>query len=337
MNPNFFSNRTVFVTGATGLLGSALVQQLVKAGARVVCLVRDQVPTSRLNIEKELHDAVIAVSGDIVDARVVERVMFEYEPSCVFHLAAQTLVGVANRSPVETLRVNIEGTWNMLEAFRRYSAVTREKVAFVLASSDKAYGNLHGESYDELTPLRGEHPYDVSKSCADLIAQTYAKTYGLNIGITRCGNFFGPGDLNGSRLIPGTIMALLRGQKPIIRSDGSLVRDYIYVDDGALAYCDLAEALLSGKVAYPKIAFNFSYGDHRSVLAVVGSIIRKMGLDIEPVVLNEANNEIPVQKLNSAFAREALGWQPRYGFDEGLARTVEWYKKNIHLLRGPSV
>src|ERR1043165_8739397 len=234
----FWLDRPTYVTGGTGLVGSWLVQRLVEAGADVICLVRDWVPQSEM-IRKGWIEKVKVVRGDICDRALQERILGEYEIDTVIHLAAQTIVTIANRNPISTFETNIAGTWNLLEASRRSSRVKQ----IVVASSDKAYGDQSNLPYSEDTPLQGQHPYDVSKSAADLIAFSYAKTYGLPVVITRCGNFYGGGDLNWNRIIPGTIRSIVRGQRPVIRSDGSYVRDYFYVEDGAAAYMLLAEAL----------------------------------------------------------------------------------------------
>src|SRR5687768_5510166 len=252
MSSNFWQDRRTLVTGASGLLGSWTVQRLLTLGADVVCVLRDWVPQSEL-VRANAIEQVIVVRGDICDQKLVERTLGEYEVETVFHLAAQTIVGIANRNPVSTFETNIQGTWALLEACRRSPLVKQ----IVLASSDKAYGDHPILPYDERTPLRGRHPYDVSKSCADLIAHTYAVTYGLPVAITRCGNFYGGGDLNWNRIVPGTIRSALRGERPVIRSDGKSIRDYLYVEDGAAAYLLLAERL----AADPKLAgsaWNFS-------------------------------------------------------------------------------
>src|SRR5579862_1036271 len=233
-------DRPTFVTGATGLLGSWLTRSLTESGADVVCLVRDWVPQSEL-VRGGTLDKVKVVRGDLRDREVIERTLAEYEIDTVFHLAAQTIVGIANRNPISTFESNIAGTWNVLEACRRSPAVK----AIVLASSDKAYGDQEHLPYSEDTPLEGRHPYDVSKSCSDLIAQAYGKTYNLPAAITRCGNFYGGGDLNWNRIVPGTIRSVLHRQRPIIRSDGQSVRDYFYVEDGTAAYMLLAERMAS--------------------------------------------------------------------------------------------
>jgi len=231
----FWTDRPTLVTGATGLLGGWLVSKLLVSGADVVCIIRDWVPESEL-VRTRLVDTVKVVRGDVCDRAVLERTLGEYEIDTVIHLAAQTIVGIANRNPISTFETNIAGTWSLLEASRRSPTVKQ----IVIASSDKAYGEHQVLPYSEDVPLQGSHPYDVSKSCADLIAQAYATTYGLPVGITRCGNFYGGGDLNWNRIVPGTIRSLFRGQQPVIRSDGHFIRDYFYAEDGAFANMLLA-------------------------------------------------------------------------------------------------
>jgi CDP-glucose 4,6-dehydratase len=311
----------VFVTGATGLLGGWLVRQLVDAGADVVCLVRDWVPRSEF-VAAGLVERVRLVRGDVRDQEVLERALGEYEVATVFHLAAQTIVGVANRNPVSTLDTNIRGTWALLEACRRSPTVQQ----VVTASSDKAYGDQEVLPYTEDAPVLGRHPYDVSKSCADLLAQMYAKSYGLRVSVTRCGNFYGGGDLNWNRLVPGTIRSVLRGERPVIRSDGRFTRDYIYVEDGARAYILLAEQL----AAKPSLAgevFNFSYERRMTVLELVDHILRAMGSRFAPDVRNEASNEIRDQYLDSTKARRMLGWTPAFTFEASLRETIAWYER----------
>jgi CDP-glucose 4,6-dehydratase len=320
---SFWRDRRVFVTGGTGLLGGWLIQRLVEFEADVVALVRDWVPGSRL-IGLGLEKRVNVVRGDVRDQVTLERVLGEYEVDTVLHLAAQTIVGIANRNPVSTFETNIAGTWALLEAVRRSPLVK----AVVIASSDKAYGSARTLPYVETTPMMGEHPYDVSKSCADLIAQCYAKTWNVPVAITRCGNFFGGGDLNWNRVVPGTIRSIIRGERPIVRSDGKFIRDYIYVEDAVDSYLHLAEALRRD----PKFAgeaFNFAAGRPLSVLEVVDAIRAEMKSDLEPVILNEASNEIREQYLDSSKAQTQLNWQARFGFEEGLPRTVEWYRKHL--------
>lgn len=320
VNNSFWQDRPVLVTGATGLVGGWLVRRLVAAGADVVCLVRDQVPNSEL-YRSRLVDRVRIVAGDLCDQALVERALGEYEIDTVFHLAAQTIVTIANRNPVSTFESNIRGTWNLLEAARRSPRVQQ----IVVASSDKAYGDQEILPYNENTPLQGRHPYDVSKSCADLIAHAYAHTYGLRVGITRCGNFFGGGDLNWNRIVPGTIRAILRGERPVIRSDGLFIRDYFYVEDGAHAYLTLAEALATGR-AQPGEAFNFSNEIELTVLDLARRIQTAMGATLELDVRNEASNEIRKQRLNAERARKQLEWKPLFDLDAGLERTIAWYR-----------
>jgi CDP-glucose 4,6-dehydratase len=322
-----WKNSRVLVTGGTGLLGSHLTRQLVQRGAEVVALVRDSVhrsPFFETGSEWNLAAKVDTVRGDVEDYDVLERTINEYEIDTVFHLAAQTIVGTANRNPMATFRTNIEGTWNLLEACR----VHAKKVKRVLiASSDKAYGDLNGDAYDETFPLKGEHPYDVSKSCADLISRSYFVSYGLPVAITRCGNFFGPGDLNFNRIIPGTVKSALLGERPVIRSDGSFIRDYIFAEDGASAYITLAEQMEEKRLGGE--SFNFSYGLRFTVKDVVSKVLAAMGSDLQPVILNEASNEIKVQTLDSTKAHKVLNWKPDFGFDQGLKTTIDWYRKKL--------
>lgn len=312
----------VLVTGGTGFLGTELMQQMLDAreAANVVCLLRDSVPHSRFHADA-VAARVTIVNGDIRDQALVNRTLNEYEIQTVMHLAAQTLVGQANTHPSETLDVNVRGTWTVLEGVRQNAHTVR---ATIVASSDKAYGDLTGAQYEETFPLAGQHPYDVSKSCADLIAHAYAKTYRMNVCMTRCGNLFGPGDINDSNLFPSVIGALLRGEAPIIRSDGRSIRDFLYVADGAAAYRLLAHRMADGALAGE--AFNFSCERSMTVLDVTQAIIREMGLTVEPRILGSARNEIPAQALSSAKARRVLGWTPSVDFDEGVRRTVQWYR-----------
>jgi CDP-glucose 4,6-dehydratase len=319
----FWRDRPVLVTGATGLLGSWLVEHLQREGATVVALVRDWVPQSRL-LRGRGADDVIVVRGDVRDQELLERVLGEYEVTTVFHLAAQTIVGVANRNPVGTLDTNIRGTWTVCEAARRSPLVR----SVIIASSDKAYGAHEQLPYTEHAPLQGVHPYDVSKSAADLVARMYAVTFGVPVAITRCGNFFGGGDLNWNRLVPGTIRSVLRGDAPVIRSDGSLIRDYLYVEDGALAYLELAQALHE-RPALAGEAFNFSNEVQYSVRDMVDHVLRHLNSDLVPVVLNDAPHEIAHQWLSAQKARDLLGWQPRFTMDDALARTVHWYREHL--------
>jgi CDP-glucose 4,6-dehydratase len=315
----FWRDRPTLVTGATGLVGSWVVKRLRELQADVVCLVRDWVPQSELVRSHQL-DQVKVVRGDIRDQALLERVLGEYEIDTVLHLAAQTTVPIAQRNPISTFESNIGGTWTVLEACRRSPLVKQ----IVTASSDKAYGDHQGRAYNEETPLQGRHPYDVSKSCADLIAQTYANVWGLPVAITRCGNFYGGGDLNWNRIVPGTIRSALRGERPVIRSDGRSVRDYFYVEDGANAYLLLAERL-HGDPTLRGQAFNFSNETPVTVLDLVGRILHQMGSPLAPDIRNEASHEIPEQVLSAEKARRVLGWQAAFSLDDGLRRTIDWY------------
>jgi CDP-glucose 4,6-dehydratase len=315
----------VFVTGCTGIVGSWLTLALLDAGAEVVGLIRDRVPLSNLRLSGA-ESRVTAVDGDIADGELLERVLNEYEIEVVFHLAAQPLVRLANRAPLGTFDTNIRGTWLLMEACRRSPTVKR----IVVASSDKAYGDQDVLPYTEGAPLQGRHPYDVSKSCADLIAQAYFTTYGLPVGITRCGNIYGGGDLNWDRIVPGTIRSVLRGAAPVIRSDGTLVRDYLYVADIVEAYLRLAECLedpaLHGQ------AFNFGMDDPKTVLEITQAIIDISDHPhIKPVVLNQASHEIVRQYLASEKAHRLLGWRAQYSLEEGLRQTLAWYREFFQL------
>ncbi len=316
----FWRGRKVLVTGCTGFLGGWVVEDLLARGAAVVGLIRDWVPQSRL-LTEDLLGKMATVRGAVEDQPAVERALNEYEVDTVFHLAAQTIVTIANRNPLSTFESNIRGTWSVLEACRRCPTVRQ----IVVASSDKAYGAQATLPYEEAAPLQGRFPYDVSKSCADLLAQSYAATHGLPVAITRCGNFFGGGDLNFSRIVPGTILSVLRGERPVIRSDGTFVRDYLYVRDGAQACLLLAEGMAGGGLAGE--AFNFSYEVQLTARQMVDRVLALMGReDLEPVVLNEAQHEIPRQFLSARKAREVLGWRPAFGLDEGLRAAAAWYR-----------
>ncbi len=321
VNGSFWLDRPVLVTGATGLLGTWLTRRLVQAQADVVCLVRDWIPQSEI-LRNGLSETVKVVRGDVCDRSLIERALGEYEIDTVFHLAAQTIVNVANRNPVSTFESNVQGAWNVLESCRRSSSVK----AIVLASSDKAYGDQNGLPYSESAALTGRYPYDASKACADLIAQTYAKTYRLPVAITRCGNFYGGGDLNWNRIVPGTIRSVIRGKRPVIRSDGQFIRDFLYVEDGAAAYMLLAERLAADPAVQGQ-AFNFSNEHEVTVLAFVERILDAMGSPLVPDVRNEASNEIRHQTLSAARARQVLGWQPLFTPDCALDRTISWYQE----------
>lgn len=316
---NFWKDKNVFVTGCTGFLGSYLVKELVRLGANVTGLVRDHVPRSNMYNGEEFKKINI-VHGNVEDEYLLERALGEYEIDTVFHLAAQPIVGIANRNPLSTFETNIRGTWNILEAARRSPLVKR----VVVASSDKAYGDQTILPYDESMPLIGRHPYDVSKSCADLISQAYYETYGLPVCITRCGNLYGGGDLNFNRIVPQTIRCVIKGQAPIIRSDGTYIRDYFYVEDAVKAYILLAEKM--NELNLEGQAFNFSNEIQLTVLELVEKILELMDSNLKPIVLNQASDEIKHQYLSAKKAREILNWKPAYTLEEGLKKTIAWYE-----------
>ena len=316
----FWNNRNVFVTGASGLLGSSMVEELLSQGANVTCLVRDWVRGSKL-LESDNLVRCNVVRGELVDYDVLLRGINEYEIDTVFHLGAQTIVGTASRSPISTFEANIKGTWNLLEACRQCSTLV-ERV--LVASSDKAYGSHDNLPYTEETPLVGRFPYDVSKSCTDLIAMSYFYTYRTPVAVTRCGNLFGAGDLNFNRLIPGTIKSALQNEPPIIRSDGQFIRDYFYVADAVDAYLMLAERLPEE----PFVGQDFNFGTETplSVVELVDRILVAMGkTNLVPEVLNRASYEIREQYLDCTKARKMLDWQPKRSLGEGLKETVAWY------------
>jgi CDP-glucose 4,6-dehydratase len=321
MKGGFWQDRRVFVTGCTGLVGSWTVRALLERGAHVVGLVRDQTPGSELHRSK-LFDRIDIVRGDLADYELLERSLAEYEIQTVLHLAAQTIVGIANRSPLSTFETNIKGTWCLLEAARRCGHGPQ----VVIASSDKAYGAQEVLPYTEDAPLQGRHPYDASKSCTDILALTYHNTYRLPVCTTRCGNFYGGGDLNWNRIVPGTIRSILRDQRPVLRSDGSHVRDYFYVKDGALAYLHLAECM----ARRPDVighAFNFSTEIQVTALEMVQQILRLMGSGLAPDIHGEASNEIKHQYLSAAKARRMLDWQPSFALETALSETIAWYRE----------
>ncbi len=295
------------------------MKELIDQGANVTGLVRDTVPKSNLYQGEQVKQMNI-VQGALEDLDVIERALGEYEIDTVFHLAAQAIVGVANRNPISTFEANILGTWNILEACRRHPLIKR----VIVASSDKAYGDQPTLPYDENMPLQGKHPYDVSKSCADLLSHTYFNTYGLPVCITRCGNLYGGGDLNFNRIIPQTIQLVLNGEAPEIRSDGTFIRDYFYIEDAVEAYLLLAEKMEELNLAGE--AFNFSNEIQLTVLELVEKILKTMDSDLKPKVLNQGSHEIKHQYLSAEKARKLLNWTPAHTIDEGLEKTIEWYK-----------
>ena len=318
----FWERKRVFVTGGTGLLGPWLTDRLVHEGALVVCLIRDHVAQSNFYL-LGLDRKVSVVTGDITDQALLERTLNEYEIDTVFHLAAQAIVTTANRSPISTFESNIRGTWSLLEAARRSPWVKR----VLVASSDKAYGEHSELPYDETTPLRPTHFYDVSKASADLLSQAYFQSYRLPVVIARCGNLYGGGDLNFNRIVPGTIESALRDEPPVIRSDGRYVRDYFYVLDAVEAYLVLAERMDSDDGVLGE-AFNFSNEEPITVLDLVERILKRMDRQkLKPEILGSASGEIIHQYLSSRKSHERLFWKARFPLDEGLEQTVGWYRK----------
>lgn len=325
MKSTFWENRPVLVTGCTGLLGTWLTKALLERGASVVGLVRDWVPDSEL-VQSGTIAKIRVVRGDLCDQATIERTLGEYEVDTVFHAAAQTIVGIANANPISTFEANIRGTWTILEACRRSPRVKQ----IVVASSDKAYGTHDKLPYSEEAPLQGRHPYDVSKSCADLISRSYAHSYRLPVCVTRLGNLYGGGDLNWNRLVPGTIRSALRGERPILRSDGSFVRDYFYVEDGALAYMHLAEQM-AAKPELAGEAFNFSNEIQISAKDMALRVLKATGReDLELDIQGTAMNEIPHQYLDASKAKRLLGWAPSFDVNRGLAQTVAWYESFLN-------
>ena len=319
-NHDFWRERRVFVTGATGIVGSWLVRELLAQGASVAVLIRDADPQSELLRSGDVQRCTV-FNGTVEDLWTLERAISLHEAEYVFHLAAQTIVGVAHRNPFTTFETNVRGTYNLLEAARIHASLVR---GVIVASSDKAYGEVDALPYVESMPLRGRHPYEVSKSCTDLIAASYWHTYGVPVTIARCGNIYGGGDLNWSRIVPGTIRSILRGERPTLRSDGTFRRDYIYVKDVARAYMLLGEHVCDAAVRGE--AFNFSDESPLSVLDIVNAIRRLTGSDLEPDVRNIAQGEIRDQFLSAAKARDTLRWRAAYDLDTALSETIAWYR-----------
>jgi CDP-glucose 4,6-dehydratase len=317
----FWEGKRVFVTGATGIVGSWVVRDLLERSAEVVALVLDDNPQSELyrsGFIKRLN----VVNGRLEDFTTLERAITSYETDSVIHLGAQPIVDVALRSPLHTFETNIRGTWNLLEACRLHGDVVKR---VVIASSDKAYGEQPVLPYTEDMPLKGHHPYDVSKSCADAIGQAYFYSYALPVAVARCGNIYGGGDLNWSRIVPGTIRALYLGQSPLLRSDGNFIRDYEYVKDVSRAYLTLAEKLDSPGVMGG--CFNFSPETQVTVFEIVRRICKVMHCEhIQPTVMNAAKAEIRNQYLSASKAHSLLGWRSAYSLDQGLEETVAWYQ-----------
>ncbi len=307
-----WKNKNVFVTGSTGFVGSHMVQELLRLGANVTALVRKPRFDNRINF----------VKGSLDDFEVIKKALEEFEIDTVFHIAALAVVGEARLNPIAAFETNIRGTWNVLEACRQ-SSVKR----VIVTSSEKVYGDSVVPPYVESMPLQGRHPYDVSKSCADLIAYTYFHTYQLPVCIVRCGNLFGGGDLNFTRIIPETIQSLIKNRVPVIRSDGSSARDFFYIEDGVHAHLLVAEEMESSPIAGE--AFHFSYEKPQSVLEVVDQIRKLMNSDLVPIIQNQTSHDSNIQYLSAQKARDVLGWKPVYSFESGLNKTIEWYQKYL--------
>jgi CDP-glucose 4,6-dehydratase len=328
----FWNDRRVFVTGATGMVGYWLVKDLLAAGARVVALVRDPDPQSGFYRSGD-YRRVSLVQGQLEDYSTLERAINDHEIETVFHLAAQPIVSVAHRCPLPTFEANIRGTYNLLEACRVLSGLVKR---VVIASSDKAYGEHEHLPYTEEMPLQGKFPYEVSKSCADLIAQTYFQTYGTPLAILRCGNIYGGGDLNWSRIVPYTIRCFLNNERPIIRSDGSFIRDYIYVKDVSRCYMKAAECL-SDKKTHGE-AYNFSLERPLTVLQLVEILQQLMNCKhLAPDIRNNAAGEIRDQYLSTSKAHTKLGWQPKHSLEQGLIETIDWYSDYLKSSGGSTV
>jgi CDP-glucose 4,6-dehydratase len=323
LNNNYWQGKRLFITGCSGLLGSWLTAELIRKGASVLGLIHSD-PSSSLLAYMGTIEHIESVQGDIRDFALITKILVENPVDIIFHLAAQTQVGVANRDPMTTFDTNIKGTWTLLEAAR----CQPHPPGLVIASSDKAYGEQPGLPYREETPLLGQHPYDVSKACADLIARTYAHSYGLPVAIARCANLYGGGDLNWRRIVPGTIRSVLRGERPVVRSDGTAKRNYIFVQDAVRGYLTLGQNLHRPDVCGE--AFNFGVEAATTALDMIQTIISLSPRPyLQPIVLNEAQNEIQEQHLCSRKARKTLDWQPRYSLENGLHETISWYKRYL--------
>ncbi len=324
----FWIDRRVLVTGATGLVGSWLVKRLLAEQSQVVALVLDADPQSELIRSGDIN-RVTVVNGALEDFAAVERAINLHDVDTVFHLGAQTLVGTALRYPLATFEANVRGTYHVLEACRLHRSLVQR---VIIASTDKSYGEAERLPYTEDMPLAGRHPYDVSKSCTDLLTQGYHRTYDLPVAISRCGNIYGGGDLHWSRIVPGTIRSLWRGERPMIRSDGTFVRDYIYITDVVEAYLQLGQQL--DRPGVRGEAFNFSTESYMTVTEIVAAIQKLMNRqDLAPVVLNEAKAEIRKQTLSAQKARRLLGWQHQFDLESGLRETVAWYRSYLDSTR----
>lgn len=314
------TGRRVFVTGGNGFLGSLLVQRLVEQDAEVTCLIKEERPLSRFHTDR-LSERVTCVRGVMEDFGLLCEILPSKRIDTVFHLAAQPIIGEAKRDPLPMFESNVRGMYNMLEAARRWGRLR----AFVSVTSDKSYGEGEHLPYVETDRLLGIAPYDASKVCADVLSQSYARSYGLPVGIARMGNLYGPGDIQWSRVVPGIVRSLLAGERPIIRSDGRMQRDYFFIEDAVEGLLVLGAALDRPEIRGE--AFNFGTGIPTSVLEIVRALISRSGLDIAPVIQNEAVGEISAQYLDCAKAKRLLGWVPRTPLDAGLDFAWGWYKQ----------
>lgn len=330
MRKSFWKNKIIVITGANGFLASHLTISLLKKRAKVIGIIKKELPMSFLDlkIKEKKYNNLKIIKGDITNYKFIKKLFRNYKPQFCFHLAAQAIVGKANKSPIPTFKTNIEGTWNILEAVRQFCPDTK----VIIASSDKAYGEHKKLPYIEEACLRALHPYDASKACTDILARTYAHTYNLPIAVTRCANLYGPGDLNFSRIIPDTIKSTLLNKNPIIRSDGTPLRDYIYIEDAINAYLCLAKALYQNKKNIKGEAFNIGTGKPISVLRLVDLILKLTNKsNLRPIILSKhkIKGEIDKQYLSISRARRVLGWRPRYNLNKGLRISLEWYKRHI--------
>lgn len=316
-----WKEQKVLVTGADGFIAGWLAKTLVEKGAQVVALVRDEKKYSSLDLH-EIRNKAVIIKGDVTDYYLIKRILNEHSISFCFHLAAQALVGIANRSPLSTFETNIKGTWTILEAIREVNNHNFQGI--IVASTDKAYGVHETLPYTEESELRGLFPYDASKVCADVLARSYAVAYNMPVAVTRKANIYGGGDLNLSRIVPEAIRCLVQGEELLIRSDGTPERDYLYIKDAVAGYLTLAENLHRPEVRGQ--AFNFSSGKPVSVLELVNLIAKTYGSDIRPKILGQAKNEIDRQFLANGKARTVLGWSPQYSLEAGMKETIEWYK-----------
>lgn len=318
MRDNFWKNKKVFITGYEGFLGSWLSKALINEGARVIGL--DRVYQRPKSILKGLRASIICIKGDVSDLALVKKIINKYKPPVIFHLAAEAIVGKANKNPVKTFKSNIQGTWNILESCRDGNFIK----GLIIASSDKAYGSHKNLPLTEDMPLQGIYPYDVSKSCADRLAIAYYHTYKVPVCVTRCGNVYGPGDLNFSRIVPDAVQSILRKKKFIIRSDGKFTRDYVYVEDIVRGYILLAEKM-EGLKLYGQ-TFNFSNEKPITVLSLFKKIVQAFGKKVpKPEILNKAKYEIRHQYLSAKKAKSILGWKPECTLERGLKKTIDWY------------